>query len=236
MATLRLMSATLKGGPGKTTTAVLLAVGLARVGLRVVVVCADNRTRGATDWVQEAERLGDVVPFRLAIWHETDGPLSAFAGRVEGEHQADVVLIDTGGEQPEAFAHGCMYAHWLICPVGPMDGELRRVVETYRNAAAIRDNGSPLQISVLLARCPQAGKGKAKQARADLTADRTDSSGHVDPDTPYALGLHVFDTEITRSVAYDEFYGTIPDDIGEYAALAEEIRTTAGSTAGEGNR
>lgn len=231
MSTVRLMSATLKGGPGKTTTAILLASGLARKGSRVVVICADNRTRGATDWVQEAERRGDAVPFRLAIWHETDGPLSTFARTVENEHQADVVIIDTGGEQPEAFAHGCMYAHWLICPVGPMDGELRRVVETYRNAAAIRDNGSPLRISVLLARCPQAGKGKAKQARQDLSVDRTDTNGALNPDKPYALGLHVFDTEITRSVAYDEFYGTIPDDIGEYAALADEIVTAvAGRT------
>ena len=222
---LRLLIATLKGGPGKTTTAVLLAVALARQGLRVVVICADTRTRGATDWVQEAERIGDSVPFKLAIWHDHDGPLSEFARKVERQTEADVVIVDTGGEQPEAFVHGCMYAGWLISPVGPMKGELRRIVETFRHGHAINASGSRLAISVLLTRCPQAGKGKAKQARDDLTTDRRDEEGNYDPDTPYSLGLDVLATEITRAVAYDEFYGTIPEDVGEYTQLADEVMT-----------
>lgn len=155
METLRLLIATLKGGPGKTTTAVLVAIALARLGYQVVVICADTRTRGATDWVQEAERLGFTVPFRLAIWHDRDGPLSEFARMVERKTGADIIIIDTGGEQPEAFVHGCMYAQRLICPVGPMEGELRRIVETYRHAQAIHNSGSPLTVNVLLTRCPQ---------------------------------------------------------------------------------
>lgn len=228
MQTVRLLIATLKGGPGKTTTAVLLATALRRLDHDVVVICADTRTRGATDWVQEAQRLGYQVPFRLAIWHDNDGPLSEFARQVERDTNADVVIIDTGGEQPEAFVHGCIYADRLICPVGPMEGELRRIVETYRHAKAIADSGATLDISVLLTRCPQPGKGKAKQARDDLTADLTDEDGKLNPDKPYALGLHVLDTEITRAVAYDEFYGTIPDDVGEYTILAKEL--TGGQT------
>lgn len=233
MGILRLLIATLKGGPGKTTTAVLLAVGLVRMGRKVVVICADTRTRGATDWVQEAERLGYTVPFQLAIWHDTDGPLSEFARKIERETDADAVIIDTGGEQPETFVHGCMYAQRLICPVGPMDGELRRIVETYRHARAVQTSGSALEISVLLTRCPQPGKGKAKQAREDLSADMTDDDGNLNPDKPYALGLNVLATEITRAVAYDEFYGTIPDDLGEYDQLAKEmLDSTAAASAG----
>jgi CobQ/CobB/MinD/ParA family nucleotide binding protein len=220
---MRLLIATLKGGPGKTTTAILLAVALARKGLSVVVICADTRTRGATDWVQESERLGYTVPFKLAIWHpEKDGSLLDYATKIERATGAHAVMIDTGGEQPEAFAYGCLYADHLICPVGPMTGELRRIVETYRNAAAISAK-SPLQISVLLTRCPQRGRGKALTARQDLTSDLRDSDGNPDPDKPYALGLRVLSTEITRAVAYDEFNCTIPDDVGEYDELADEL-------------
>lgn len=227
MTTKRLLISTLKGGPGKTTTAILTGVAMARAGRSVLVVCADKRTRGATDWVQEAERLGYTVPFKLAIWHDSDGPLSEFARRTEKATGADVVIVDTGGEQPEAFVHGCMYADHLVCPVGPMTGELRRIVETYMHATAVQNSGSDLDISILLTRCPQPGKGKAKQARDDLESDLTDEAGNPNVDVPYALGLHVLSTEITRAVAYDEFYGTIPDDVGEYEQLAKELLASA---------
>ncbi|UAK36166.1 ParA family protein (plasmid) [Nocardia asteroides] len=220
---LRVLFSTLKGGPGKTTSAILTAVALVRRGLKVVVICADTRTRGATDWVQEAERVGDRVPFQLAIWHESDGPLSQYARTTERSTGADVVIIDTGGEQPENFTHGCLYADWLICPVGPFRAELRRLVPTYQSAVAVNDSGSPLEVSVLLTRCPAAHKGKAKEAREVLTSNLVSDAGELDPDTPYALGLDVMNTEISRGVAYDEFYGLIPEDVGEYDDLAEEI-------------
>lgn len=213
---LRLLISTLKGGPGKTTTAILVAIGFARRGHRVLVIDADNRTRGALDWTEEAVRLEYQVPYVLAVWHDHDGPLSDFASRMERDHQADVVIIDTGGEQPETFVFGCLYADRLLCPVGPMRGELRRMVETYRHARAV-DERSPLLMSALLTRVPQAGRGKAKIARDDLAS--TDAS----PDTPYSLGIHVMATEITRNVAYDEFHGIIPDDIGEYDDLVDEL-------------
>ncbi|MBF6072698.1 ParA family protein [Nocardia farcinica] len=220
---LRLLFSTLKGGPGKTTSAILTAIALSRRGLTVVVICADTRTRGATDWVQEAERVGDVVPFRLAIWHESDGPLSQYARGVERSTGADVVIIDTGGEQPENFTHGCLYADWLIAPVGPFRAELRRLVPTYQSAAAVDESGSHLEISVLLTRCPAAHKGKAKEAREQLTSNLVGEDGQLDPEVPYALGLDVLNTEISRGVAYDEFYGLMPEDVGEYDALANEI-------------
>jgi chromosome partitioning protein len=228
---LRLLVATLKGGPGKTTSAILLAIALARRDIKVLVICADTRTRGATDWVQEAQRVGYTVPFQLAIWHDHDGPLYDFASRAETQTGAQVVIIDTGGEQPEAFLHGCMYADWLISPVGPMRGELRRIVETVRHAQAVISSGSTLRISVLLTRCPQPGLGKAKKARTELSTDLRDPEGNYDPDVPYALGLDVLDTEITRAVAYDEFVCTIPEDVGEYQQLAEEILANAGFNA-----
>ncbi|MEU4841727.1 ParA family protein [Nocardia testacea] len=219
----RILVATLKGGPGKTTTAILLAVAFANQGRTVAVICADTRTRGATDWCQEAERQGYELPFQLYIWKETEGPLSKYARTVEQQSGAHVVIIDTGGEQPEAFTHGCLYADLLICPVGPMQGELRRLVPTYQGAMAVNDSGSPIDIAVLLTRVPQQTKGRAADARENLTTNLVDENGRPNEDVPYALGLDVLDTEIVRNVAYDEVYGTIPDDPGDYTDLAKEI-------------
>lgn len=224
---LRLLIATLKGGPGKTTTAVLLAIALARRGYKVTLICADTRTRGATDWVQDALRQNYIVPFKLAIWHTNDGPLADYASAVEAQTGADIVIIDTGGEQAEAFAYGCLYANRLISPVGPMRGELRRLVETVRHAMSASSHGSPLDISVLLTRCPQKGMGKAKKAREELISTPEDPE-KPDPDIPWMLGLHVLNTEISRAVAYDEVNCTIPDDVGEYDDLAGEVLALSG--------
>ncbi|MFI9507223.1 ParA family protein [Nocardia sp. NPDC052566] len=220
---LRILIATLKGGPGKTTSAVLLAIAMAQQGLRVAVICADTRTRGATDWCQEAERLGYQLPFELYIWKEGTTPLSKFARDVEAQSQADVIIVDTGGEQPEAFTHGCLFADILICPVGPMKAELRRLVPTYMSAYAVNESGSPIEINVLLTRVPAPGKGRAFTAREDLTKNLVDDTGTPDPDTPYSLGLNVLTTEIIRNIAYDDVYGTVPEDPGDYTDLAKEL-------------
>ncbi|MBF6370631.1 partitioning protein parA, partial [Nocardia puris] len=70
---------------------------------------------------------------------------------------------------------------------------------------------------------PAAHKGKAKEAREQLTSNLVGEDGQLDPEVPYALGLDVLNTEISRGVAYDEFYGLMPEDVGEYDALANEI-------------
>lgn len=210
----RVLISTLKGGPGKTTTTLLLALGWARRGRRVVTIDADTRSQTLTAWCRRAEAAGQPVPVTVVTWRgrDQDGELVTAARRAEVEHQADVVLIDTGGEQPDVFMSGCLYADRLISPVGPMPAELDRMHATVEAASVIdstkRDG---LLMSALLTRVPSPGKGAAAEARAYL-AD------------PGGLDLHVMGVEISRHLGlYADVYGTIPASIGEYDQLVDEL-------------
>jgi chromosome partitioning protein len=216
--TRRLLISTLKGGPGKTTTTFLLALGWARRDRAVVAIDADTRSQTLTAWARRAQHAGAAVPFTVVSWRgrDQDGELVNVAKRAERDHQADIVLIDTGGEAPDVFMSGCLYASRLLAPVGPMPAELDRMHAT-RDAAASIDEAKRdgILMSALLTRVPQPGRGAATDARAYL----------VDP---AGLDLHVMSTEITRQLAlYADVYGTIPDNIGEYDQLIGEIEKEA---------
>lgn len=213
---LRVLVSTLKGGPGKTTTAFMVALEYARRDRRVAVVDADTRSQTMTAWCRRAAAAGEKVPFAVETWRgrDQDGELVVFAEQAEQRHQADVVLVDTGGEAPEVFMSGCLYAGRLVAPVGPMPAELDRMHAT-RDAAAVIDARSRdgLLMSALLTRVPQPGRGAAAEARQFLT----------DPD---GLDLHVMATEITRRLdLYADVYGTVPASTGEYRQLVDELET-----------
>ncbi|KGI79362.1 hypothetical protein IL38_23990 [Actinopolyspora erythraea] len=221
---LRLLIATLKGGSTKTTTTMLLAISWARRGKNVVVIDGDTTNRGAARWTRRAANNGYEIPYTLLEWDATKPPLSKFAQLAERDHQADVVLIDLGGESPEWFAFACSWADWLLSPVQPVDAELDGIGPTYESAASISDaRHEGLLHSVLLTRCPQVKKGMAAEKRRELITDLRDEDGRPDPDQPWSVGAHVFDTEITRAAGYSDMYGHIPDNVGEYEDLLVEL-------------
>ena len=217
---LRLLIATLKGGSAKTTTAVLLALALGRKGYKVVGICADTRSQGLSDWRNLMTERGIEVPITMITWRgeDEDGKLSRFASKAEREHDADVVIIDTGGEHPDVFMSAALYADRLISPVGAMIAELRRLPATEDAAAEINEGGHEIVMSVLLNRVPSIGKGAAREARSFI--DGTDLRGG-DED---AYDMHVLQAEIPRDASkYADVWGTDPDDLAMYKVLADEI-------------
>lgn len=217
---LRLLVATLKGGPAKTTTSVMLSFYFARRGYRVVLIDADTRTQGTTDWknlmLADQRAGGEPVPEDLVIlsWRgsDLDGKLSKYAQAAEAQYSADVVIIDTGGEAPDVFMSAALYADRLLSPVGPKKGELRRMYATSEAAAEIAES-SPLLMSVVLTRVhPSAiGKGAAAEARDFLR---------------YDLDLYVQETEIPDVASrYGDIWGTVPLNLGVYEKLGAEIES-----------
>lgn len=217
---LRLLIATLKGGSAKTTTAAMLAFALARKGYKVVAICADTRSQGLSDWRNLMVERGHAASVTILTWRgeDEDGKLSRFAAKTEREDDADVVIIDTGGEHPDVFMSAALYADRLISPVGPMLAELRRLPATEEAAAEIHENGHPIVMSVLLNRVPVIGKGAANAARNFI--DGTDLADGQ----PDAFDMHVLATEIPRDASrYADVWGSEAADLGRYSDLADEI-------------
>lgn len=195
----------LKGGVGKTTTAVYLATALAADSARVLIVDADPQSQSAYDWAQLAISRGYDLPWTVYPWATDD-----LATRVRGIlDQYDHVLIDTGGETPRLFRAACMVTDDLLIPVAPNEIEMRRLPASFAAAAEVDAMGHPVYPRILLTRVDnRTGDGPA--ARAFLAAQS--------PPLP-VLGAHVRD-----AVLYSRAHGHVPTDLGDYAAVLAELR------------
>lgn len=234
----RVAVATFKGGVGKTTSAILLAMAAANAGLRVLVLCTDTVNRGASNWIASAQAAGYTIPFEFVQYRPDEhGRLKTFLKELERSHpDIDLFVIDLGGENANSFADTSAWADWLISPVEPNAGDLAGIPTTYEAAATIADlrakAGEDLFHSILLVCCPAVHKGLARTAREQLVDDQRDDDGNPAGDPRWAVGAHVFDTEISRHGNYSGLWGHIPDGlgtdegrgaIGEYAELWDEM-------------
>lgn len=199
--------ATLKGGVRKSTTTMMLAFALAKRGEDILVIDADAGTQGVTDWASRVYAGGGELPFHVAQWAPSAGLLVPFIQRQIRETHASRVLVDVGGEAPEVVRQVLHITERVISPVGPEQAETSRIPAT---AALVRASSVPM--SVLLTRVPQPGAGAAREVRAMLAAD----------------GYDVLTTETRQNrERYAHIWGTIPQDLGEYADLADELTKVA---------
>lgn len=191
----------LKGGVRKSTTAMMLAFALSRRGVKVLVVDADAGSQGVTDWCGDVYASDGVLPFAVVQWSPSDGLLIPFIQHWQREAGADTVIVDVGGEHPEVIKQAAKLASLVISPTGAEKAEISQLGRT---KAVIGD----VPMRVLLTRVPDPRRGSARAAREAITAD----------------GYTVLRTETRRDLErYSAIYGTVPDDLGEYAALADEL-------------
>lgn len=80
----------LKGGVGKTTTAVYLGEAAARAGHQTIVVSADPQ-HSAQKWAEAAEEAQDPLSFEVVALDDSSDYGVKFNNMIEG---ADVVIID----------------------------------------------------------------------------------------------------------------------------------------------
>ena len=185
-----------KGGVGKSTSAVYLAVGLARSG-RTLIVDADPQA-SILSWSQEAADFpAEVVP-----WSTRD-----LATRIHGvAGQYAHIVVDTGrapGRDDPILRQALLASDTVIVPTPPslMDvREIGRVLALIDEVAALH----PLHVRILLTKV-RAGTAAAREARAGL-AD-----------------LPLFEAQVGLRESYARAWGTTPADLQEYRYIIDEL-------------
>lgn len=191
--------ANLKGGVGKTCTAVHLAAGLGR---RASTILVDADPQGsAVTWAGLARDL----PFAtVPVGASARGP-AVLAEVTQGyEH----IVVDTPPGDLAIVRSAVMNAQTILVPVQPTLQDLNRLRPTLELIASIEEMGRRLELLVVLTRV-RSGTRSAREAREVLTQ----------------LGLTVLNAEIPMLEAYAWGFGMVPPEGHRYGVLLDELTT-----------
>ncbi|CAQ03341.1 AAA family ATPase [Clavibacter sepedonicus] len=200
-APLRLTVGCLKGGVGRSTTSVELALALQRrTGQQVTLIDADSTNGTTLDW---SELAGEEWPASITVVYWASQHL---AKRVKDYNPTSHLIIDTGPHDPVILRQALAVTDHLIVPVGPTPGDISRMQSTIDAAAEVGVMRPHLELSVLITR-----------TRENTISLRTSREGLK------AQGMRVFDTHVPFKELYSQAMGTVPRDLGVYPAVLEEI-------------
>lgn len=196
----------LKGGVGKTKSAMFIGQALAERGEEVLMADVDPGTQGLTGWVTSLVRdYPDYKrPWSVAQWARREGLLVDWIPDQARRAEASRVVLDVGAEVPDVVEIAAMLADQIILPIGTSQEEVDRLEPTWRTLAKRRQGVVP---RILLTRVNPPRLGAAASLRRELVAG----------------GYQVLNTEITlKRGTYDRF-GRPIEDAGEYAELVAEL-------------
>jgi chromosome partitioning protein len=195
---MRISVVNLKGGVGKTTTAVALACGLARHGKTLLI---DTDLQGsALSWSEAADGLpAPVVAMPVKELHRRLEPVAA---------GYDHVVIDTPPGHTTIVAGALRASQLAVIPVQPTMLDLDRVGATLELIDAARAYG-PLAAAALLVRTKALTRSRASARRV---------LGDV-------AELRILRAEIPQRESLAAAFGTRLDDgLGPYEAVLDELR------------
>lgn len=197
---LRLTVGNLKGGTGKSTTAVFLALALSRWWGRVLLVCADDSNATTYTW---AEMAGDGWPSNITVQRWPTLHLAKMVREAEGLF--DHLVIDTGRD-PAVLRNALTVTDTFVMPIAPTVAEITRLQDTL-NAAAEVGATKDLDLAILLTRAGLNTRSLA-DVRQHLTEERH---------------LPVLSSVIPSLQRYAQAMGTVPRNVGPYGAALTEL-------------
>lgn len=132
-----------KGGSGKTTTAVNIAIGLALRGKDVCLVNGDLQ-RTAAKHLAERE-AAEVVPAITLI--EKFDNLSQTLRALDEKY--DHVIVDVAGRNSREFITSGVVAHQIIAPLQCSQPDLDTLIELQQQVESMRDLNPALEVFCL---------------------------------------------------------------------------------------
>lgn len=136
---------TQKGGTGKSSLAVSLAVAAVERGLKVVVLDTDPQGT-ATSW--HARRQAEAPEVAGIGWSQLSSRLYGL-----GREGTDLVVVDTPGSDSHAANAAIREAHLCLLPVRPSVADIEAARPTIRE---LSDRGRPY--AFVLNQCPVGGR------------------------------------------------------------------------------
>lgn len=207
--TVVIVIAMLKGGSGKTTSAVLTALYYARQGLDVDLLDGDHTSQSAYDWARIAAASGTPLPFQVERFPYTNDIAAELRQRRAASPTKKRIIVDAGGGDAMYLEEAASEADILISTLAPSAADARRVDATLKAAErGAERNPRGLLTTMALVRADHR-TSQPRRWRNQLKAD----------------GRPLLDTSIGARVLYSDAYGTCPDDVGEYAPLLAEVET-----------
>lgn len=188
----------LKGGTGKTTTAMALATVAARNGAKARVLDADPQG-SASLWAMTAAELGEPVPFEVSPANRAT--IKAL------RHSGEAVFVDcppSGTVVDDALA----VADYVIIPTTPSSMDMQQTWITAQTAA---EGGKPFAILLTCARSKTLSLAAVVQSIAEAEISCFDARIPLREDVRNYFG-HAFGSGL---YGYEEVYGELVEALGE---------------------
>jgi len=186
----------LKGGVGKTTTALHLAAVAAAEGLPVTVLDADEE-HSAVRWASHG-----ALPFQV-VAAERDG--LARQVRALAKDKRHVIVIDTPPNNREILTRAGMLADTCVVPVVPTGLDIDRLTPTLELLRDLEATRGKLDVAIILTRWDE---------RTILAREAVDA----------LAGFPVLKSRIRGLTRYAQAFASAPTYLDEYRAAWKELQ------------